>query len=91
MGALGAGLYADPFTTLGAVAGANVAARLLARPAVAKAANDYARVWQKYSLSPSPATQAAIEKSRAKLLELTVKGGVIGAGNDPSRFDASAR
>jgi hypothetical protein len=76
-GALGAGMLADPITTLATIAGANGIARFLSAPAAAKAAKDYAKAWRMHSLRPNPATLKALEQARSRLLEAAAKGGAL--------------
>jgi hypothetical protein len=91
LGAMGAGLVADPITTLATVAGANAVARLLSRPAVAKAAVDYAKAAQIHAARPSSATLAAVQKAQARLLELAEKGAALAVNDNSARAAVSGQ
>lgn len=89
--ATGAGLFADPFTTISALVGANIGARLLTRPAVAKAANEYAKAAQAHAMRPSATTLKAVEQARARLLEIVEKGALLSANDNSAQRAVSGQ
>lgn len=65
--ALGAGLLAEPISTISAVVGGNVVARALAQPATASSMARWSRVYQAAVTKPSAATAATLQVATRNL------------------------
>jgi hypothetical protein len=72
----GAALYADPIGTIGVAIGGAALAKILSRPASAKAVGRYARVVEKYVKSPSRASAAMVEREAGLLARVANDNGV---------------
>lgn len=62
-GASIAGAAVDPFTTFGTLVGANVVARVLAKPATARSMAAWSRAYKRYALKQTPANQRGYENA----------------------------
>lgn len=65
--ATGAGLIADPVTTIATVVGGNVLSRILAQPATASSMARWSRVYQAAVTKPSAATAATLQVATRNL------------------------
>lgn len=65
--ALGAGLLAEPVSTISAVVGGNVVSRMLAQPATASSMARWSRVYQAAVTKPTAATAASLQVATRNL------------------------
>jgi hypothetical protein len=75
------GLYVAPTTTISALIGANMTARLLAKPASAKAVADYAKAYEMAVRMPGRATQNGLAEKAKALALVAANGNEVGASN----------
>jgi len=88
-GATAAGLFVDPVTTIATLIGANGMARILSKPATARAAARYAKTLEALSKSRSPEVAARLEKAQLQFLATVERAGIV-AVNDNSAIQAAS-
>jgi len=75
------GLYVAPTTTLSSLLGANITARLLAKPSSAKAVADYAKAYEIAIKMPGKTSQNALANKAKALALVAANGNEVGASN----------
>jgi len=79
-GAIAAGIahgsMIEPLTAIGSIAGINGISRLLARPATASSVARWSRVYDKFAVSPSPASRVALETASRNLSNTASSSGL---------------
>lgn len=76
-----AGAYLDPVSTLSALVGANITARMLAKPSSAKAVADYAKAYELAARAPGQSSQNLLAAKSRALALLAANGNEVGASN----------
>jgi len=79
-GAIAAGIahgsMIEPLTAIGSIAGINGISRLLAQPATASSVARWSRVYDRFAVSPSPASRVALETASRNLSNTAAGGGI---------------
>jgi hypothetical protein len=74
-------VYVAPISTISSVLSANVAARLLAKPASAKAVAEYAKAYEMAVRMPGRTSQTALANKAKALALVAANGNEVGASN----------